>query len=171
MYPLLGILIVLHITYMHMISGHMSHFAKNRSLGILFIRVAIGMVFFMHGWSKIHNIPGVEGMMMGFGLPAGVGLFIAWLEVLGGAAMILGILTRLFGLIFAIEMLVAFFLTGGIGSGYKPHELEFVLLFLSLGVALAGSGRYSLWALEHNHCKCDKGRCGHCGAGEQKVMQ
>ncbi|MDB5238223.1 MAG: hypothetical protein JWM46_493, partial [Candidatus Kaiserbacteria bacterium] len=27
---------------------------RNRAIGLLLIRVAVGLVFFMHGWSKIH---------------------------------------------------------------------------------------------------------------------
>lgn len=154
-----------------MLSGHMSHFGKNRSLGLLLIRIAVGIVFFAHGWMKINNMGMIEGMFVGFGLPGAMGIFIAWLEVIGGAAMVLGIMTRLFGLLFAVEMLVAVFLTGGISNGYKPHELEIFLMLVSLGVALAGSGRYSAWALEHNHCHCEKGKCEHCGKEEVKVTQ
>lgn len=129
-----------------------SRYFKNHHIGLLLIRVATGLVFFMHGWSKVNNLAGVEGMMMHFGLGAGVGVFIAWLEVIGGLALILGIATRFFGAVFAIEMLVAIFLTGGPGTGYKPHELELVLMLNSLGIALSGSGRYSLFAMECTEC-------------------
>lgn len=126
----------------------------HRSLGLLLIRVAVGLVFLMHGWTKIGNIGGVEGMFMGMGLPSATGIFIAWLEVIGGLAMILGIVPRVFGLLFGIEMLVAIFLTGGVAKGYRPHELEIVLMLLSFGVMFAGSGRYSIWS----------GECRRCGA-------
>ena len=124
----------------------------NRSLGLVLIRVAVGLVFFMHGWNKIHNIPMVEGMMSGFGFPGGTGMFIAWLEVLGGIALILGLLTRVFGVIFGIQMLVAIMVTGGVGTGYQPHELEIVLTLLSFGLALSGSGMYSVWKMECDDC-------------------
>ena len=134
---------------------------RNRAVGLLLIRVAVGLVFFMHGWSKIHNVSGVEGMMAGFGLPSATGAFIAWLEVIGGTAMMLGIATRLFALLFAIEMVVAIYLTG-VSAGYQRHELEIFLALVSLGIMFTGSGRYSLWALEHhmhNGEKCKDGKC------------
>ena len=96
----------------------------------------------------------VEGMFVGFGLPAATGAFIAWLEVLGGLALVLGIFTRVFGLIFGVQMVVAFFLTGGLATGYKPHELEIMLMLLSFGVTLVGSGRFALYS----------GECPRCGA-------
>jgi putative oxidoreductase len=84
-------------------------------------------------------------------LASEVGIFIAWLEVIGGLCLILGIATRFFGVVFAIEMLVAIFLTG-VGRGYQSHEMELFLVLVSLGIALAGSGRYSLWKMECNEC-------------------
>ena len=137
---------------MKQILNYWSRYCLNRSLGLVLIRVAVGLVFFMHGWQKIGNVPMVEGMMASFGLPQGTGFFIAWLEVIGGLSLILGIMTRVFGLAFGIEMLVAFFLTGGASKGYRPHELELVLMLLSFGLALTGSGRYSLYKMECNDC-------------------
>ena len=132
--------------------NRLSRFTRNRSLGLLLIRVATGLVFFMHGWMKVNNLSGVEGMFAGMGLTGGTGIFIAWLETIGGIALILGVLTRVFGVIFGIEMLVAIFLTGGLGKGYAPHELEIFLMLVSFGIALAGSGSYSLWKMECDLC-------------------
>jgi putative oxidoreductase len=137
-----------------------SRFCLNRSLGLLLIRLAVALVFFMHGWSKVNNIPGVEGMMTGFGFPAGTGMFIAWLEVIGGLSMALGVLPRVFGVVFGIQMIVAYFLTGGFGSAYQRHELEIVLILLSFGIALTGSGKYSIMKMECDDCGgmlCDRG--------------
>src|SRR3989344_4824646 len=111
----------------------------HRSLGLLLIRIGVGLVFLMHGWGKVGNMEMVQGMFVGFGLPAATGIFIAWLEVIGGVAMIIGILPRVFGLLFGIQMLAAIFLTGGFATGYKPHELEILLMLLSIGIMLTGS--------------------------------
>jgi len=129
-----------------------SRYCLNRNLGLVLFRVAVGMVFLAHGWGKVNSLPMVEGMFAGMGLGAGTGIFIAYLEVIGGLALILGVFTRVFGVIFGIEMLVAVFLTG-FGKGlYKPHELELVLMLLSFGIALTGSGKYSLYAKECQDC-------------------
>jgi putative oxidoreductase len=122
------------------------------SLGLLLIRIATGLVFVMHGWMKMHNTEMIGGMFAGMGFPTGTATFITYLELLGGAALILGILPRVFAILFAVEMFVAIFKTGFPGNGYGPHELEIVLFLLSLGVAFAGSGRWSLWAYECRNC-------------------
>lgn len=139
-----------------------SRAGKNRSLGLFFIRFATGLVFLMHGWMKIHNVGGVESMMMGFGLSGGWGVFISWLEVIGGAALILGVFSRLFAALFFIEMVFAVFLTSlGRSFSYPQHETEILLALVSLGIAFAGSGRYSLRAAECHHCggMACKGEC------------
>jgi len=131
----------------------MSRFCYQPSLGLLLVRVATGLVFFMHGWSKIHNVPMVTGMMMHLGVaaPGFFGPFIAYLEVIGGLALIFGILTRVFAAALGIEMIFAIFLTG-IGTGYQPHELEIMLMLISFGIALTGSGRYALYRMECKNC-------------------
>ncbi len=123
----------------------------HRSVGLFLIRLAVGLVFLSHGCMKIGNLGMVQGMFVGFGLPGVTGIFIAWLEVIGGLALILGIVPRLFGLLFGIEMLVAILLTGP-GRGYQPHELEIFLMLVSFGIMFAGSGRFSLWSAECYRC-------------------
>ena len=140
--------------------NHMSRFCLNRSLGLVLIRIAVGLVFLMHGWMKVNNMPMVVGMFAGMGLTGGVAVFIAWLEVIGGIALMLGFLTRVFGVVFGIEMVVAYFLTGGFATPYQKHELELVLMLLSFGLALTGSGKYSVLKMECDDCggmMCDRG--------------
>jgi putative oxidoreductase len=130
------------------LSNTLSRFFYNKSLGLLLIRVAMGLLFLTHGWMKVSSMPGVVMMMMHFGFPGWVAYFIAWLEVVGGLALILGIATRLFAAIFGIEMLVATFLVG-FGGGLG---LDFVLAVVAFGIAFTGSGRYSVYKMECNHC-------------------
>lgn len=140
--------------------NHASRFCLNRSLGLVLIRVAVGLVFLMHGWMKVNNMQMIEGVFIGMGLTGGTAVFIAWLEVIGGIAMMLGVFTRVFGVVFGIQMIVAYFLTGGFSTPYQKHELEIVLMLLSFGLALTGSGKYSVLKMECDDCggmMCDRG--------------
>lgn len=121
----------------------MSRFFFSPSLGLLLVRLVTGYIFVEHGLSKIQNIAMPVGMMMHFGFPGWVGVFIAWLEVIGGVALILGILSRPFAVALGIEMLVAVYLTG-FGKGLGAHDLEFVLALNSFAIALAGAGSFRL---------------------------
>jgi putative oxidoreductase len=135
-----------------------SRFFYNRSLGLLLIRVAIGLLFLVHGWMKVMAIPMVVMMFAHFGFGPWVAYFIAWLEIIGGLALILGVATRVFAVLFGIEMLVATLLIG-LGRGLG---IEFVLAIVSFGLALTGSGSYSVFKMECDNCggmMCDGNMC------------
>ncbi|HVW82593.1 MAG TPA: DoxX family protein [Candidatus Paceibacterota bacterium] len=126
----------------------LARFFYQRDLGLLLLRVSTGLIFLLHGWMKVNDLAMTAGMFAHMGFPLWVGYFIAWLEVIGGLALILGVATRFFGVVFGIEMLVATFIVGfsrGLG-------LEFYLAAVSFAIALAGSGRFSIYPLECRAC-------------------
>ena len=126
------------------IFDQLSRFFYRRSLGLLLIRLGTGAVFFSHGLMKWQHLSAVEGAFSHvFGFPAWLTVALALIEMVGGGMLIFGIGTRVVGVVLGIEMLVAIFLTG-IGRGWSAHELEFLLMVLSFGLALAGSGKVRL---------------------------
>jgi len=133
--------------------NRISRVSYNRSLGLLLVRVFTGAVFVSHGWQKIENLQGVTGMMAHLGVvaPVVIGPFIAYIEVIGGLMLILGIATRVAGVVLGIEMLAAVFLTG-VGRGFGAHEFELLLMATSFGIVLIGSGRFSLYRMECKNC-------------------
>lgn len=134
---------------MRMLVNRLSRFFYQRNLGLLIVRVATGLIFLTHGWMKVQNTGMVEGMFAHMGFMAGTGTFIAWLELIGGAALILGVLTRVFAVAFGIEMLVAAIITGSLAKGVG---LELYLALVSFAIALMGSGRFSLYRKECKDC-------------------
>ncbi|HUQ30115.1 MAG TPA: DoxX family protein [Candidatus Paceibacterota bacterium] len=139
-----------------------SRFLYRESLGLFLLRLVTGGIFLHHGIMKLGDMDKVVGMFSSMGLSAGVAWFIALLEVIGGAALIIGVATRLFGIIFAIQMFVAIFLTGGFAQGLGSQEFHLLLVAASLAVALIGSGRVSIFAMECENCGgmfCDGNVC------------
>ena len=135
----------------------------HQSLGLFFLRLVTGLIFLLHGASKVGNIAMTSSMMAHFGLAPSIewAWFIGLVEVLGGAALILGVATRFFGAVLGIEMIVAIFL-GGFGHGFGPHEFELLLAAASFAVALIGSGTWSLYKMECDTCGgflCEGGVC------------
>jgi len=123
------------------------------SLGLAALRITAGTVFIAHGFMKLFTFgfAGVSGMFghMGVPLPGVMGPIIAVLEFFGGIALVLGLLTRLFALGLAFDMMGAILfvkLKGGffIPSGY---EFELMLLGSSVALALTGAGQFSIDAL------------------------
>lgn len=121
------------------------------SLGLLVLRVVLGITFIMHGWQKLNTF-GLEGVEANFtqaGVPmAGVmAPVVTYLELIGGIALILGLLSRLSGLLLFVNMLGAIAYVHA-GNGFFASEggVEFVLVLAaaSFAIALTGPGLLSL---------------------------
>ncbi len=120
-------------------------------LGKLILRLTLGILLLFHGVSKVINGVGfIEGMITSHGLP-GFLAYGAYLgEVLAPVLLILGVLTRLGGLLVVGNMLVALSLVhlsqlGDLSkTGGWALELQGFYLFMGLCVILFGAGRYSV---------------------------
>ncbi|HEU0013139.1 MAG TPA: DoxX family protein [Longimicrobium sp.] len=120
-------------------------------LGLLVLRVVLGIVMFMHGYQKVFEmgVGGVEQFFGSLGLPVpGISaLLVSYLELVGGALLVLGVATRLLGLAFAFELLVALFtahLSKGFYSQDGGYELVLMLAAAALALALTGPGAWSV---------------------------
>jgi len=114
-----------------------------RVLSIL--RIVIGLLFLAHGLVKLFGFPvgaqpGQVPLASLFGL-AGL------LELVGGAAIVLGLFTRPIAFILSGEMAVAYFMAHA-PQGFFPvlngGELAIIYSFAFLYLAAAGAGPWSL---------------------------
>lgn len=122
-------------------------------------RLALGIVVFPHGAQKVlgwFGGPGIEGAL-GFytsmGVPAFLGRMAMTIELVGGIALIVGILGRVAAFAVALAMIVAviqmhwmvgFFMNwdGRLqGEGFEFHILA---ITLALIVIIRGSGAFSI---------------------------
>jgi len=117
------------------------------SIGLAVLRVAVAAVFINHGRQKlfVYGFAGVTGAFtqMGVPLPGVMGPLIGLLEFFGGIALVVGFLTRLLGVAFALDMLGAILLVQ-LKKGFSGYELEFLLLAASVALFLTGGGRFSV---------------------------
>jgi putative oxidoreductase len=123
----------------------------NDDIGKLVLRLTLGILTLLHGIAKMrYGISGIEGMVVGHGLPGflAYGVFIG--EVFAPLLLIFGFHARLGGLIIAINMLVAIALAHSsqlfnIGkTGGWELELQGFFLFTAIVVALIGPGKFSI---------------------------
>ena len=123
---------------------------RQLSLGIALVRIITGVIFIAHGYMKffVMGMPGTTGFFTQVGIPAPgiVAPLVATLEVAGGIALVLGLLTRLAALGLAINMLGAIFFVRLEGGFFAPNGAEFeILLFVAcVALVIAGAGALSV---------------------------
>ena len=124
--------------------------ARRSDLGLAVLRIGAGLVFMAHGGQKLF-VFGIDGVTAGFaqmGIPlAAVSApLVALVELLGGLALVIGLLTRLAAVGLAITMLGAIIFVHLAAGFFLPNGSEFALTLLAAAVALAltGAGDFSL---------------------------
>lgn len=124
---------------------------KYRNIGILMLRVGLGIAFIMHGIPKVIGGPeawanygaamqfiGIDEAPMFFGFIAGI------TELFGGIFIALGIFYRPVLILLTITMLVATASKIGEGAGYPEiaHPMKMAIVFFCM--IFIGPGKYSL---------------------------
>jgi putative oxidoreductase len=118
-------------------------------VGPLVARVTLGVLFVSTGWGKVHSLDRVTGFFMDLGIPA-PGFhahLVSFVELIGGALLVIGLCSRLAALPLMVSMAVAI-LTAQRDQVHGLPDLfglvEWTYLALLLWVALAGPGKVSL---------------------------
>lgn len=124
-----------------------------RNLGLLAARGIPGVIYLYHGWQKYDGgFDGVSGFLdsLGVPLPDVMAYVLTIGELVGGALLIVGFLTRIVALAFIVEMILAILLVRidigliapmGQGTG---AELDLALIAAMAAVATFGPGSLSV---------------------------
>jgi putative oxidoreductase len=119
----------------------MKFLAALQPLGLLILRIALGVIFIYHGYPKLaHASGGMQDFFRAHGLP---GYFVAIsgvLETFGGALLIAGLFTRPVALLLAGEMAVAIWKVHSLHGILAVKDYEFPLSLAAACFALATVG-------------------------------
>jgi putative oxidoreductase len=120
-------------------------YEKLAQYGPLPIRILAGIAFIIHGLPKLFNIAGTEHFFANMiGLPAALALPVGLLEVIGGIALLGGVLTRVASILFIIEM-IGSTITAKLSKGFVGgYELDLLMMAISISLLLTGPGRISI---------------------------
>ena len=108
------------------------------------LRIVAGVLFIVHSAGKFDS--GSTGFFSSMGLPAEMALLIGLLELIGGAFLVAGVLTRIASSLLAIEMLGVMVYIKKIQSfsGRGGLELELLAFVILLTIIVLGPGRISI---------------------------
>jgi putative oxidoreductase len=125
---------------------------ERSGIALLVARVAVGVLFVLAGFSKLRDLGDATSSFAALGIPRPelMAPFVGAVEVVGGAMLVLGLLTRLAAVPLAIVLVVAL-------ATAKAHEMTSVKGFLSIYdvpyllllvvFTAVGGGRYAIDAL------------------------
>jgi putative oxidoreductase len=117
------------------------------------LRAVIGGIFIAHGAQKlfVFGLGGITGGFEQAGIPlAGLAApLVSFTELLGGGALVAGLLTRFAAVGLGVVMLGAIGFVHAPNGFFLPDGIEFALALLGSNVALVltGAGAYSLDAV------------------------
>ncbi len=125
------------------------------NIGLLIIRLVIGVLFIGHGAQKLfgwfggYGVKGTGGWFESIGIKPGVtmALLAGLTELIGGILFALGLLTPLAGIMIAGTMVMAIVKVhgpNGVWSTQNGYEYNLTLLAVAIGIALIGPGQYAL---------------------------
>jgi len=109
------------------------------------LRIVAALLFMEHGLMKVFHFPAAQP-----GAPDPLPPMLvaaAWLEIIGGALLVLGLFTRPVSFILSGQMAVAYFLAHA-SQGFWPAlnggEAAILFCFVFLNLVFAGPGEWSL---------------------------
>ena len=124
--------------------------------GSTILRIFVGLLLVVHGWSKFQGAffgDGLGGFATGMIEPSGLPfpLVLAWLsmitEFFGGIFLVLGLFTRLWAFMAAVQMYLIILVVKGTGIFFAHHggiEYDLVLAVIFTIIAIKGASQYSL---------------------------
>lgn len=127
-------------------------------LGLLIVRLVVGLLFVGHGAQKLfgwfggYGIKGTGGWLESIGVKPGATMAVlAGLSEFGGGLLLaLGLVTPLAAVLIIITMLIAIAKVhgaNGLWATANGYELNLIIIAIALAVALTGAGSYSLDAI------------------------
>ncbi|HTG71616.1 MAG TPA: DoxX family protein [Candidatus Udaeobacter sp.] len=128
------------------------------ALGLLVVRLVVGLLFVGHGAQKLfgwfggYGPKGTGGWLESIGVKPGVAMAIVagLMELVGGVLFAAGLLTPLAAALIVMTMLVAIVKVhgqNGLWATANGYEYNLVLAAIAIGIALTGAGQFSIDAL------------------------
>ncbi len=126
----------------------MQSLEKLKPLGLLLLRCGVGLIFIYHGYPKLftHTHEYLQGFVK-MGFPAYFAYVAGVLEFFGGSLLIVGLFTRITGLLLAGEMAIAIWrvhLPQGGAMAVDNYQLPLALAVGAFALASVGAGIISL---------------------------
>jgi putative oxidoreductase len=114
---------------------------KLRPMALLLLRAALGVIFIYHGFPKLFGDTALyTRSFVSYGLPGYLSYAAGMVELFGGTLLLLGLFTRVAGLLLTAGMVVALWKSHPGAGLLAINEYEFHLALLGAAFVLATTG-------------------------------
>jgi putative oxidoreductase len=112
----------------------------------LLVRLGLGLIFIIHGAQKWMDLEGTAGFFGMIGLPAPqvMAYLVAFVELFGGIAVLLGLFTRIASGLISLVMLGAIITVKAAKGFIGGYELDLMLLLVALSLVFSGPGAWAV---------------------------
>ena len=123
---------------------------KNTNVGLLILRITLGLLMLLHGIAKFKGVSFIENMLSENGLPAFLAYGVYITEIVAPILIIIGYRTRIAALVFAFGALVAMLLVHASDiftltkHGAWGVELLGLYMFGAIVLYFTGAGEYAV---------------------------
>jgi len=120
---------------------------------LLFFRLYWGWQLAQSGWGKLHHLGNVTQYFtsLGLAMPAQMAVFIAYVEFCGGIFLVLGLVSRITGLVLTVNMIMAYVIGDreALLSFFSDPDkfiaaAPFAFLIVALIILVFGAGKLSM---------------------------
>ena len=120
------------------------------------LRVGLGLMFVMHSLQKAFGLLGGSGIEGFSQMISGLGFFpstpiaylVAYVELIGGSLLILGLFTRIASILLIINMVVAIIkvhFVNGFFAMNGGYEYNFIIICSCISILISGPGHLSIY--------------------------
>ncbi|MCT4648033.1 MAG: DoxX family protein [Carboxylicivirga sp.] len=123
---------------------------KNLDLGLLVLRLSIGLLMLLHGFGKFTGLGFIKSMLAEAGLPGFIAYGVYLGEIVAPLLMIVGFRARLASVVYIVNVLVAIFLVHAADiftlnqHGGWGIELLGLYLFGAIALFFTGAGKHAV---------------------------
>lgn len=121
---------------------------QNTNAASIIMRLLLGILFIVAGWMKLQDMGATVQGFAGMGFAPYHAYLVAWVELLGGVLLVLGLFLK--PVCVALGVVMAVIVWGTPGQSYNTffgHDYQFVLLVTLVALYFNGAGKYSVLSL------------------------
>lgn len=126
---------------------------KKHNISILLVRIALGIIFIIHGVLKLKYLDQTINFFIELGLAGYWAYIVGFAELISGILLVLGLWVEYAAFLIMIIMIFAIYLVKYPKGFIGGYEFEFLIFMVALSLFISGSGKYKFFSFKDSDSK------------------